>query len=388
MRNQIHLYPVGLQKTQDRVSARCRIELPNSRPVWLYYAVPQDYASLLTESADPFVVAAIFLAMRQNAELYVHAKVSPSLLDNLTEYQHFWANVCPEYFQAVDISPEGEEECSPVNDHVLVTYSGGLDSNFSVWRHSTGSAGRTRQKLKAALMVQGFDIPLQEPEMFARALANSRRMLDSIGLELIPMTTNFQSVVPLWILSHGAGLASALMMLRAAFGAGMIASTKCYKTFYPATGSNPLSDPLLSSRAFAIIHDGAAFSRSEKARALATWEECMRYLRVCWRNPQRDRNCCHCDKCIRTILDFRAAGVPRPPCFEHDASLWQIATRGPVGRRKLPYFQEALDEARRNQVSGSWVTLLRIILPIYGFALKYMPRIARVEASLRDYLKH
>ncbi|HZQ10578.1 MAG TPA: hypothetical protein VFD70_28625 [Anaerolineae bacterium] len=357
------------------MSARCRIELTDSRPVSLFYSVPQDYGPLLTESADPFVVAAVFLAMSHKADLYVHAKISSSLLNNLAEYQTIWSTVRPNSFQAVEICADAEENHStPVNDHAVVTYSGGMDSNFSAWRHSTGRAGRRKRNLKAAVMVQGFDIPNDEPEMFARAVANSRRMLDSVGVELIPMATNFQSIIPYWIFSHGAGLASALMMLKSGFGVGMIAASDPYSSIYPLLGSNPLSDPFLSSQAFEIVHDGAAFSRSQKARQLYVWDECMRYMRVCWRNKQRDRNCCRCDKCIRTILNFRAVGLPRPPCFERDVTLWQIATRGPIGRIKHIFFQEALDDARKNNMAGSWVTLLRIILPIYGFALKFTPR--------------
>lgn len=372
MPKQIHLYPVGWKRTGAQVSVRARLERDDARTVSLYYSVPTEYESLLTESVDPFVVAAIFLAMRRGAQLWVHAPVSLSLLQNLEEYQHVWSTIRPDYFRAVEICAEGHEESPSANDFAVLAYSGGLDSNFSAWRHATGNAGRSTQKLKAAVMVQGFDIPVEEPQMFARALANSRRMLDSIGVDLIPMVTNFQSLVPLWILSHGAGLASALMMLRSGFGVGMIASSSTYDALYPLLGSNPISDPLLSSQGFKIIHDGAAFSRTDKARALAKWEEGQRYMRVCHRNPERDRNCCRCDKCIRTMLNFRAAGLPRPPCFERDVSLWEIATRGPVGRNKHRFIKETLDNARQNQIAGSWVTLLRIILPIYAIGLRFV----------------
>jgi hypothetical protein len=387
MPKQIHIYPISTRLQRGNAVASAQIKLPDSKEAQLFYSVPEQYKAFLTESLDPFVIAMVFKGMWLGADIHVHGDVSSSLLHNLVEFQAFWSSVHPEYFIPVEIYAESESESTRSNERAILAYSGGMDSNFSAWRHHTQGAERFGRHLSAALMVHGFDIPLEEPEMFARSLANSHRMLDSIGLEVIPLKTNFQTIVQLWILSHGAGLASALMMLRAGFGAGMIAATLPYHSVLPLLGSNPISDPLLSSDSFTILHDGAAFTRGQKARALSSWSEAMHYMRVCWEGKERDRNCCHCAKCIRTILNFRAMGLPRPACFESDVNLWQIATHGPVGRIKFPFFQEALNDARANHISGSWVTLLTLILPIYSVLLKFAPMSKTFDTTDRDRAK-
>jgi hypothetical protein len=53
--------------------------------------------------------------------------------------------------------------------------------------------------------------------------------------------------------------------------------------------------------------------------------------------------------------------------------LWQIVTHGPVGRTKVRFFREVVADARANHISGAWVTLLRIIVPINTFLLKFIP---------------
>ena len=41
-------------------------------------------------------------------------------------------------------------------------------------------------------------------------------------------------------------------------------------------------------------------------------------------NPGRHTNCCRCEKCIRTILSFRAAGVPLPSALSRDVTNHEI----------------------------------------------------------------
>lgn len=73
-----------------------------------------------------------------------------------------------------------------------------------------------------------------------------------------------------------------------------------------------MTDPMLSSAGFSIVNDGGAYSRSEKARAIATWDEAMRGVRVCWEGRRKDRNCGKCPTCVWTALCFAVEGVPQP----------------------------------------------------------------------------
>jgi hypothetical protein len=141
-------------------------------------------------------------------------------------------------------------------------------------------------------------------------------MLDAAGLPLLTVSTNLWSFVrdthPHF---QVAGVASALHTVAGRFSAGLISSTASYGELVLPLASTPISDRLLGSTSFEIVHDGAAFNRLEKIRHLATWDAALEHLRVCLEDPRHDRNCGRCRKCLLTWLSFRVVGV-EPRCFE------------------------------------------------------------------------
>jgi hypothetical protein len=109
-----------------------------------------------------------------------------------------------------------------------------------------------------------------------------------------------------------------------------------------------------------IVHDGAEATRPEKVAVIADWPEACRYLRVCWESGDPARNCCRCEKCTRTILNFRAAGRPRPEAFPtdvDDATLRRVRLRHPAA---VIGFRNILSLAERNNLGRErWVRLVR-----------------------------
>jgi hypothetical protein len=263
--------------------------------------------------------------MRTPADLVVHGALSPSLLRNLEEYQTAWANWYPGIYSHIEIQADSEKEQPQASSGSVVSgFSGGLDSSFTVFRHRLQNLGRARQNLTAAVFVHGFDISLSRLEAYQRAALNAQVMLDSLDVEMIPMAMNLKQLGDNWDHSHAAALASCLMLLQGGFSAGLIASSYPYSNLEMGWASNPVTDWLLSSASFQIIHDGAGFNRFEKIRAISEWPAALQHLRVCMRGAERDKNCCRCRKCVRTILYFRFVGCGLPPCFEQDASDFQV----------------------------------------------------------------
>ena len=188
---------------------------------------------------------------------------------------------------------EQEREASPGPAQAICGFSGGVDSSFLALRHARGVETRHPEPLRAGVMVHGFDIPLEEEAMFERAASKARRQLDSLGLDLIQVRTNFLSLEIDWTHTFGPALAGILMLFGRRFSRGLIAQGVPFESYRQlVTGSNPITDPLLSSGAFQIVADGAAYARADKIRVIADWPETMRDLRVCWRGEQKDRNCC------------------------------------------------------------------------------------------------
>ncbi|MEH2279473.1 MAG: hypothetical protein V7K40_33005 [Nostoc sp.] len=337
------------------------IETPDRQRNLLWYQVQAEYSSLLTKSCDPFVIATIFPAMSQGTDILVHGEVSPCLLQNLQEFQAVWSCWRPKHYQQVEITAEIEQEYSVANrpERAISAFSGGLDSCFTAFRHSQGKCGRSQRPLQAGLMIHGLDIPLSMPEFFDRAMQKSKLALTSLGLELIPMASNFRNIFNQnWEDAHGAVVASCLMLLQGSYSMGLIPSSSPYHAIDLSWGwgSNPLTDPLLSSRTFSIIHDGGAFSRPAKLMQIIDWPEALQTLRVCWEGEQKDRNCGHCEKCVQAILTFRVLELGLPPCFENDVTDQEIARV--LKREHLIKYSIILAIAKHRSISDSWVTVL------------------------------
>jgi hypothetical protein len=342
-----------------RISAIIESEDGGRKELW--FRVPLEHLPSVTDLADPFVTAMIFPAMRSATDIRVHGSVSLSLLRNLDEFQAAWNCWRPDRYHAVNVIADEEVEWGvKASDKTVAAFSGGLDSCFSAWRHTKGDCGRLKRNLKAAVMVHGFDIPLHEPDVFSRAAEKSRAIVESVGLELIPMACNFREFGDDWEDEHGAALASCLSLFGKGFSIGLIAGSHVYNTLLFPWGSNPLTDPMLSSDSFSIIYDSAGMSRIQKAKGISEWEEAMRLFRVCWQGKHKDQNCGGCLRCIATALCFGAMGIEHPACLgvpsldEGVRKLRRLRIK-PVAVTRL---EEILTTAKEGNVQASWVGTL------------------------------
>jgi len=361
MTSYLHIRPQASQETDNTVKISAIIEGKEGSGKELWFRLPPEHLSSVTERADPLVTAMIFPAMRNATDIRVHGSVSLSLLRNLDEFQAAWNCWRPDRYHVINVIADEEIAGDvKVSDKAVAAFSGGLDSCFTVWRHTTGHCGRLKRNLKAALMVHGFDIPLHEPDVFANAAERSQAIVESAGLELIPMACNFREFGDDWEDEHGAALASCLSLLSKDFSIGLVAGSHVYDTLLFPWGSNPLTDPMLSSDAFPIIYDSASVSRLQKAKGISEWEEAMRFLRVCWQGKHKDRNCGGCLRCIATALCFAAMGVEHPACLgvpSLDEGVKRLRTLRikPVAVTRL---EEILAAAKEAEIQASWVGAL------------------------------
>lgn len=86
-----------------------------------------------------------------------------------------------------------------------------------------------------------------------------------------------------------------------------------------ACASDPRTDTQVSVAGMRTIHDGYELSRQSKIKYLVETQKNLRQkisLRVC---SFKEKNCCHCEKCLRTMLALEAEGG-RPEDFGFDLS--------------------------------------------------------------------
>ena len=385
----IHLWQEELKIDENMVTSSVTIEFPDGQKQSLWYSLPIKYQSIIPHHCNAFVVATLFLAMDYPAELVVHGEVDRTLLQNLVEFQTAWVSWCPRY-QIINITADREIDnlgttlgIPNSNHQAIMAFSGGVDSCFTLGRHTKFELGRQRQNLTAAVMVHGFDISLDQSEIFDRALAKSQVILDSVGVKLIPLVTNFRALNQDWEDAHGAAIVSCLMLLENLYPLGLIASGPSYKSLVFPQGSNPLTDRYLSSSSFQVIHDGAGYSRLEKIKEISNWPEVRDHLRVCWQGSELDKNCCQCEKCIRNILSFRSLGAGLPSCFPEDVTDQQIAALEVPQAQLEVDFLPILHTAKARGINQPWVKSLESCIRRHerGYAIKAAKTFWRQQIS-------
>lgn len=373
MRHQIHLWREEIVEADNIVTTSVAIEIPHQTRKSLWYRLPAEYSSQITSSIDPFVVATIFIGMTAGVDLRVHGEVSPSLLRNLEEFQTIWKCWRPEVYKKIEIIADVEREQPRSEDSAgnIMAFSGGVDSSFTALSHITGSRSGLNRQIKAGVLIQSSSNDLFKPPYKKLAA-----MLANFGIKLIPIVTNaydtfhpnnFPRLSNLRKLQdHFTPVTiSCLMLFQETYRVGLLASSEPYQALVTPWSSHPLTDPLLSSNSFKVIHDGAEFNRTQKVGFLAAnFPELQSVLQVCWRKDQDENNCGRCSKCIRTILNFRVVGVDLPKCFEQDVSNSQIL-RLSLQKMNAAAFNELellLLEVEKASISDSWVSALRICI--------------------------
>jgi len=199
---------------------------------------------------------------------------------------------------------------------------------------------------------------------------NKKLFAGNHDLRFLNVRTNLKyllSIKRFWT-SHACVLASTASLFRKICGGCLVGSSHSYLHLSP-WGSHPLTDRLLSSNSFEIHHD-MVFTRMEKLETLSAWPEAIDNLKVCWEGQYRydtspDTNCCVCDKCVRTMLAFRALGHEIPSSFPGELTPDKVRglTKKPFDWSRLMFLTEVLNTAKKNGEEGDplFIALKEII---------------------------
>lgn len=308
-------------------------------------------------------VTLVNYGMATGNPIHFKGTVSRRLLENLEEYQCAWTRWVKKY-RKVEITADDEtsEHLVPETEAAVCAFSGGVDATFAVWRHHFKKWGRFHKDVKTAVLVQGFDIDIGDNRGMELSLVGAERMLSGTGIEIFAVRTNMKGPWLLdWEMNFGAGVAAVLHLFSHAHSFGIIGGDEPYDQLVTPWGSNPITNHLLSSQRFMLMYDGG-YSRSEKVAALAEWENARDNLRVCWQGEQMGENCGRCEKCLRTKLNFLAAGADIPKSFREGITvddIRAITIRNDVVRM---YYLDLLAMAQDRAVKEPWVAAVRDLL--------------------------
>lgn len=317
----ISILPLRSQTKGDYLRRSCKIVRKIDGVVkqtsQLWFDMPSEISCPDDNDCDAYLIALILDAMKEKRDLYVDGNLSPSLLVNIGEFQEYWQTCLPKQYTKVQIVSKSSEQAKASKTGVLAAFSGGIDSLFTVFKNRSNYAANEEFAVDACVSIHGFDIPLKDDSAFQNVLDANKTTLKEFAIPVYPIATNYREIAAApWSHAHGAALAACMHNFCGLASRCLLGSTFPYNLLNLTWGSNPISDPLLSSKRLCVVHDGAAYTRVEKVAYLKSWEYGISRLRVCWQGKNKDLNCGVCEKCTRTKLNLLACQIEIPDCFE------------------------------------------------------------------------
>ncbi len=272
---------------------------------------------------DGFVGGVLHYLMESRQDLHIEGKVSTTCLRNMLAYQRYWSLVRPERCSTVRITADEVVPDRDAPDHLppVANYSGGIDSTFTILRHCLQLCGMDSVPPQRVAIVQGFDAPLADDEGFARLLDRLQPAIEQFGVRRYIVRTNLKELgLQDWVESYAAQLVACLHTVSDRHSTALIASDGYGQSPAFEYGGNPISVPLLTTSRLKVLYDGSAYGRTEKVRLIAKYPIVERSLKFCFEGADVARNCGRCRKCFLSYLNFRAAGVRNPACFDTPVS--------------------------------------------------------------------
>lgn len=272
------------------------------------------------DNGNAWLVLALPLAAALGEDLHVEMPVDPWLKLNAETVVAIWRRWYPNLVKKpIRIHAESMPVSTP-RAGVVSTFTAGIDSFFTVLRHP---------ECKHYIHVLGFDMPLWKQDAHSRLTARLEKVAAQLGARLFRMATNLRETrwgkLPWENFAAGAALGGAMLQLEGGFGAGLIPSSEVSPE--SPWGSHPLTDPLYSTSAMRIHHDGLSHTRPEKMEFVAQYPIVLENLHVCFvgqdTHGQDDRNCGRCEKCLRNLIALDVLGKLRE-CRTFDLSLYRV----------------------------------------------------------------
>lgn len=377
---EIEIEPLPLKTHNGKHVRACLIKRITDKSITdcqeLWFSFDSSIPAPANDDCDSYLLATLMDAMKEGRRLHIKGSVSKSLLSNLTEYQSAWHKWLPQQYSIIEIHADQHRSDAPPIAGAVCAFSGGVDATFSVWRHHNKNCGHRTQNINFCTLVHGFDIPLQEKSAFQKASARAQATLTDLQITLFPVATNYREIATAsWEHCCASALVAALSNLKHSAGTCIIGSSDPYNALIIPWGSNPITDHLLSSNSFIVMHDGASHNRNEKVSEISEWKEGVANLRVCWEGDIKDANCGICEKCVRTKLNFLAAGKPLPSSIPHHNILKEIEniTLRKDGLRLE--WRQIYTHAKQHDITSEWVeklpkkfkrhrTIKELLLPI------------------------
>jgi hypothetical protein len=299
----------------------------------------------LADGVDTFLAVCIVPAMMLGYEVHAPAPASKRLIQGIAQFQQIMTGWYPE-LKLVSIAAEAREDTPVIALGVGSFFSCGVDATYTMLKH--------HEQITDGVLILGFDFHRAHSSSCALISRIARQATQQLHRGLIEVETNIRDFGDqfgrMGAVYHGSLLGSVALLLSPLFSTMYIPSSFAEADLFP-WGSHPAIDPLWSSEAVDIHHDGCEASRVQKVALTAQHPTALNHLRVCWNTfttRNQSINCGSCDKCLRTMIDLRIAGaLERCPTFNTPLNLSDVRRLDIRRGVHRLFFQSSLNELRR-----------------------------------------
>jgi hypothetical protein len=298
--------------------------------------------------ADPWIAALLVPAMVTGEALRFEQPLpaSPRLLAGTREIQaifHSWNRA----FHKVEIIA-GPHTPGAEGRGIASFFSGGVDGTYTFLKHQA--------EIEYLVLANGFDF-VSQPKAFAETVQRNGGFAARHSKQLLAIETNYYDFGRRYRLSRAATFGGCLASMAHSLGFGRvyIAGAGDANNISPE-GSHPLLDPLWTTEACRIVHDGLEASRADRTAVVARDPDAILNLRVCWQDP--NKNCGACLKCLRTMITLRLLGVGEAAYFGRALTTRDVLSMNVRDAHELAYLQDNLDLAVRLG-NETWTKVLR-----------------------------
>jgi hypothetical protein len=254
----------------------------------------------LSPRTEALVCPFLMPAMSLHANLDVAGPLDSTFLENLKFVRKRVREYWPELAEGEVRAPIGP--ACPAAPHAGVFYTGGIDSGYVLQQ--------LHPKLRYAVFVEGFDIPLEDTDRLRRAGAVLGATAAACGVEFVVIRTNLRSHPLFKLVRWGKNHIGALSAMAHLLGQNVGTMYVAASDVPPPWGSAPDLDAAWSSESVKIQNFSAELSRLERVASIARWDHMRGRLRVCLAVKTRKLNCGRCEKCIRTRMQLFVTGSP------------------------------------------------------------------------------
>lgn len=210
-------------------------------------------------------------------------------------------------------------------EEVAAFYSGGVDSTHLLLANHDEFPAGVDGRARHALAIYGLDMGKTERKdqrpVFSRFLDGALPLINALEMSLVPIYTNQRHLDPRlrWFPELGSGfdLAACATLFPSRVGTVLVANPgeRLSDTVQFPLSVHPIIHQYLSSRTVVVRAPYVEVSRLERIDRISRTPSAVEALRVCFFSEETALNCGRCEKCVRTLLGFKVAGLAAPSCF-------------------------------------------------------------------------